>query len=120
MRKGFVAGILLMAITVFCGCSTFEEMRLSRHEANASDAYLTTTPSKLAPIVEKVLAEQKYLTHKVEDSEMAGHYTGSDIEVTFREVGDGKTVLFVRIDSMGDPAGEKKIIDAVREKLNKK
>ena len=100
------------------GCQSIEEMRISRHESNATDIYINTTPEKLNAAIEKVLPPMGYPIHKVNNTRMIGHYEADDIEVTVKETDiKGKLVMYVRVGSMGDNYKEKLIVEAIKKEL---
>lgn len=113
-----VVAALAVPGVLMTGCQSLEEMRLSRHEGNATDVYFNTTPEKLNAAIEKVLPPMGYPIHKVYNTRMIGHYETDDIEVTVKETDvKGKLVMYVRVGSMGDKYKEKLIVTALKKEL---
>lgn len=113
-----VVAALAVPGIMMTGCQSLEEMRLSRHEGNATDFYVNTTPEKLNAAIEKVLPPMGYPIHKVNNTRMEGHYEANDIEVTVKKTDmKDKLVMYIRVGSMGDKYKEKLVVDALKKEL---
>ncbi|OGV34052.1 MAG: hypothetical protein A2020_01125 [Lentisphaerae bacterium GWF2_45_14] len=115
-----VLAAVALAVPAFFtgGCQSIEEMRLSRHESNSTDAYLNTTAEKLNAALEKVLPPMGYPIHKVNNTRMQGHYEAEGIEVTVKDTDiKDKVLMYIRIGSMGDKYKEKLVITALKKEL---
>lgn len=125
MKKIFLAAFVLSLTTAFIsGCSVFEEMRISRHESNASDVYLDAPLDKVEAAIEKVVPQMGYGIEKETSSTtnniVDADFSGNNIEITCKKKGQKQTAVFIRVNDMGDKEEEAKIIKALKKELKLK